>query len=75
MKKENSSWARLSDAARKNQIEYNQKNYSVIGCKLPRVEADAFRAYCAAHGLSVSAVLAGYIRAALASDSSDDPQK
>lgn len=55
------AWNRLSPAAKENQIKYNQSNYSVVGTKLPRDRADAFRAYCAAQGKTVSGVLSDYI--------------
>ena len=56
-----------SDAQKRAHKKYDQKNYSVVGCKLPRSDADAFRAFCAAQGRSVSAVLAEYVRSCLAS--------
>lgn len=68
------SWKNLSDSAKQKQKEYNQKNYSVIGCKLPRELADSFRAYCASQEKSVSAVLADFVKATLASESQDQPQ-
>lgn len=55
------AWSRLSPAAKANKIKYNQSNYSVVGAKLPRERADAFRAWCASHGRSVSSVLSEYI--------------
>ena len=44
---------------------YNQKNYSVIGCKLPRETADLFRTYCQDRGKTVSSVLAEFVKACL----------
>lgn len=60
MKKE-SAWSKLSPEAKKNQQEYRNKHYSVVGTSLPRERADSFRAYCAAQGKTVSAVLSDYI--------------
>ena len=56
-----SAYSRLSPEAKKNQQAYRNKHYSVVGASLPRERADAFRAYCAAQGKTVSAVLADYI--------------
>lgn len=65
------AWGRLSQTAKDNHRKRDEKNYSVVGTKLPRKEADAFRAYCAAQGKTVSAVLAAYIRDVLASAAAD----
>ena len=61
-KKPFSEW---SDSRKEKLKEYNQKNYSVIGCKLPREIADSFRSYCKDQGKTVSAVLAEMIRGKL----------
>lgn len=45
--------------------QYDNIHYSVIGCKLPRSTADAMRALCKAQGVSVSAALSQYVRAAI----------
>ena len=58
-----------SDSRKERHIKYDQKNYSVIGCKLPRPVADQFRQLCKNHGVSVSSVLAAYVRRVL-----DDPE-
>ena len=55
------AWSRLSPAAKENHRKRDEKNYSVVGAKLPRERADAFRAYCAAQGKTVSAVLSDCI--------------
>lgn len=55
------AWSRLSPDAKKNQQAYKNKHYSVVGASLPRERADAFRAYCAAQGKTVSGVLSEYI--------------
>ena len=47
--------------------KYDQIHYSVVGSKLPRDVADAFRALCKASGVSVSAALASYIQACISS--------
>lgn len=69
------SYRDWSEATRQKQQAYNNKNYSVIGCKLPRPQADSFRAYCAAQGRSVSSVLAEYVRICLASSADSPGQK
>lgn len=62
------AWSRLSPAAKENQIKYNQSNYSVVGAKLPRERADAFRTWCAAQGKTVSGVLSEYIYSIIGRD-------
>lgn len=57
--------AQWSQQRRENAIKYNQDHYSVVGSKLPRDVADAFRALCKASGVSVSAALSVFIRAAI----------
>lgn len=46
--------------------QYDNIHYSVIGCKLPRSTADQFRTLCKDQGISVSAALSVFVRAALA---------
>ena len=50
---------------KENHIKYDQQNYSVVGAKLPREQANSFRALCKAQGVSVSASLSQYVRATL----------
>ena len=63
------TFADWSDSRKERHIKYDQQNYSVLGCKLPRPVADQFREFCAARGVSVSSVLAAYVRRVL-----DDPE-
>lgn len=56
-----------TEKRKENHIKYDQQHYSVIGAKLPRDVADAFRALCKASGVSVSAALASYIQACISS--------
>ena len=51
--------------------QYDNIHYSVIGCKLPRSTADQFRTLCKDQGISVSAALSQYVRAALAAGTLD----
>ncbi len=75
------AWSRLSPAAKENHRKRDEKNYSVVGAKLPRERADAFRAYCASQGKTVSAVLSDYIYSVIGRDAqpgktgSEDPQQ
>lgn len=66
------AWEKLSPAAKENKIKYDQKNYSVIGCKLPREIADSFRAYCASQGKSVSSVLSDFVKSTLAANQGEE---
>jgi hypothetical protein len=45
--------------------KYNNEHYSVIGTKLTRDKADQFRTLCKDQGISVSAALSQYVRAAI----------
>lgn len=63
-----STW---SDERRKNADQYKYNHYSVIGASLDRDMADSFRSLCKASGVSVSAALSQYVRAALAAGSLD----
>ena len=51
--------------------KYNNEHYSVIGAKLTRGKADQFRTLCNSSGVSVSAALSQYVRAALAAGTLD----
>ena len=58
-------WAERTEKEKEYAKNYRNKNYSVLGCSLPRPLADAFRVYCASQGKSVSAVLGEYVREVL----------
>ena len=60
-----------SEKRKENHIKYDQENYSVIGTKMPRAVSDSFRVLCKDQGISVSAALSQYVRAALAAGSLD----
>ena len=51
--------------------QYDNIHYSVIGTKLTREKADHFRTLCKSSGVSVSAALSQYVRAALAAGTLD----
>lgn len=46
---------RITDA------KWQAKNFDRIGCKLYKADAEAFRAYAAAHGETVNSLLRGYV--------------
>lgn len=46
-----------SDAQRRAQNKYEQKNFCVLGCKMKKIDADEFRAACKDSGTTVNAVL------------------
>lgn len=55
----------LSAAAKETARQYDNIHYSVIGTKLTREKADQFRTLCKDQGISVSAALSKYVRAAI----------
>ena len=61
----------LSREAKIHAMEYDNIRYSVVGTKLPREKADQFRTLCKDQGISVSAALSQYVRAALAAGTLD----
>ena len=44
---------------------WKKENRSVLGADMPKQEADQFRALCKDQGISVSAALSQYVRAAI----------
>lgn len=46
----------LTDAKRRANNKYIAEHMTVLGCKVKKEEADAFRAACAARGTTVNAV-------------------
>lgn len=54
-----------SDARRASQNKYDLKNLAVLACKVRKPEAEAFRALCEAHGLTVNAALSDYVHNSL----------
>lgn len=54
----------LSREAKIHAMEYDNIRYSVVGTKLPREKADQFRTLCKSSGVSVSAALSAFVRAA-----------
>lgn len=57
-----STW---SDERRKKSDQYKYNHYSVVGASLDRDIANSFRALCKDQGISVSAALSQYVRAAI----------
>lgn len=53
------------------QNAWKKNNRSVLGADLPKQEADQFRTLCKDQGISVSAALSQYVRAALAAGTLD----
>ena len=51
--------------AKTKQNEWRKKNRALLGADLPKQEGDAFRALCKASGVSVSAALSVFVRAAI----------
>lgn len=56
---------------KENHIKYDQQNYSVVGAKLPREQADIFRNICKRNNVSVSAALSVFVRACIDCNSLD----
>lgn len=54
-----------SEKARISDGRWKQKNLLVVGCKLYRGDAEAFKAYAAAQGRSVNELLREYVAACL----------
>lgn len=51
--------------------QYDNIHYSVIGAKMPRAVSDSFRALCKDQGISVSAALSQFVRAAIQAETLD----
>ena len=56
----------ISDAQRRAHDKYFSKAYTQIKLSMPNEEADALRAYCSEHGLTVAGFIRGLIRDAVA---------
>lgn len=59
----------LSDSRRKANDKYIADHYTRIALSMPNDEADALRAFCSDHGLTVAGFIRGLIRDAIAADS------
>ncbi len=56
----------ITDAQRRAHDKYFSKAYSQIKLSMPNDEADALRAFCSDHGLTVAGFIRGLIRDAIA---------
>lgn len=56
-----------TDAERRAQNKWEQKNRVTLGVRLSKADGEAFRAWCAARGLTVNAALTSYVAACLQS--------
>ena len=56
----------LSDSRRKANDKYIADHYTRIALSMPNDEADALRAFCSDHGLTVAGFIRGLIRDAIA---------
>ena len=61
----------LSRETKIHAMEYDNIHYSVIGAKLTREKADQFRTLCKDQGVSVSAALSVFVRAAIQAETLD----
>lgn len=52
----------LSDAAKEHAAEKQARDFSVLACSAKKTEANAFRTWCAARGVSVHAALLEYVK-------------
>ena len=50
-----------SDAQRRAQNKYEQKNFCVLGCKMKKIDAEEFKAACKDSGTTVNAVFVGAV--------------
>lgn len=55
-----------SDAQKRANAKYFKENYSQVKLSMPNDEAEALRAYCADHGLTVAGFIRQLIREAIA---------
>ena len=53
------------------QNEWRKKNRALLGADMPKQEADQFRTLCKDQGISVSAALSQYVRAAIQAETLD----
>lgn len=60
-----------SQTTKTKQNEWRKKNRALLGADMPKQEADQFRTLCKDQGVSVSAALSQYVRAALAAGNLD----
>lgn len=56
-----------TDAERRAQNKWEQKNRVTLGVRLSKADGESFRAWCAARGLTVNAALTSYVAACLQS--------
>lgn len=54
--------------AQENRKKYDAENMSILAAKLPKAEAEAFRALAEERGTTVSRMLATYVRAELSAE-------
>lgn len=50
-----------TEAQRRAQNTYDAKTYATLTCKIKLEQAEAFRAYAAANGTTVNALLSGFV--------------
>jgi len=58
----------LSESKRRANDKYISQHYSRIALSMPNEEAEALRAYCARHELTVAGFIRGLIRDAIQQD-------
>ena len=54
-----------TDAERRAQNKWDQANRVTLGVRLSKDDGDAFRAWCAARGITVNAALTAYVMSCL----------
>jgi len=61
-----------TDAERRAQNKWEQANRVTLGVRLSKADGEAFRAWCAARGLTVNAALSSYVADCLRDSASPD---
>ena len=64
----------LSESRRRANNKYISEHYSRIALSMPNEEAEALRAYCSQHGLTVAGFIRGLIRNAITGDERDNEE-
>lgn len=61
-----------TDAERRAQNKWEQANRVTLGVRLSKADGEAFRAWCAARGMTVNAALSSYVADCLRGSASPD---
>lgn len=64
-----------SEAQKKASLKWDKENMAVLGCKVRKAQAEAFKNYCTSQGKTSNTVLKDYVLDCIKQDEGGEPNE